>query len=174
MATWSGPRSSAASRTTPTTPSAPSCWPTTIATAGAVPRRTSNCRPAAGRRRAAGHWRPCIRSLAWARPFINDSHMGPAPKRVDQVLKRGDVVRVALDADGHWQLAQLPKAQAALVTLRPDDGAVEALVGGFSYTQSKFNRATQIARQPGSSFKPFLYSAAFQRGFTPASIINDA
>ena len=115
-----------------------------------------------------------LAAVAWARPYINDSRMGLAPKRVDQVLKRGDVVRVALDADGHWQLAQLPKAQAALVTLRPDDGAIEALVGGFSYTQSKFNRATQIARQPGSSFKPFLYSAAFQRGFTPASIINDA
>lgn len=115
-----------------------------------------------------------LKAVAWARRYINENRTGPAPKAVDQVLKPGDIVRVALDDKGHWQLAEIPKAQAAMVSLRPDDGAIVALVGGLSYTLSQFNRATQMARQPGSSFKPFLYSAALQRGFTPASVVNDA
>ena len=72
------------------------------------------------------------------------------------------------------QLAQLPEAQGALVALDPDDGAIVALVGGFDYFNNKFNRAIQARRQPGSGFKPFLYSAALEHGFTPASIIMDA
>jgi len=115
-----------------------------------------------------------LATLAWARPYVNDSRTGPAPTRVDAVLKRGDIVRVAQDAKGAWQLAQIPAVQGALASIRPEDGAVEALVGGFSFTRSKFNRAVMAARQPGSSFKPYLYSAAFDHGFTPASIINDA
>ena len=115
-----------------------------------------------------------LKSVAWARRYINENRTSPAPRTVDQVLKPGDIVRVSLDHSGHWQLAELPKTQAALVSLRPDDGAIVALVGGFSYTLSQFNRVTQMARQPGSSFKPFVYSAAFQRGFTPASVVNDA
>ncbi|WP_297927714.1 penicillin-binding protein 1A [Metallibacterium sp.] len=115
-----------------------------------------------------------LKAVAWARRYINENRTGPAPKAVDQVLRPGDIVRVAMDDQGHWQLAEIPKAQAALVSLRPDDGAIVALVGGLSYTLSQFNRVTQMARQPGSSFKPFLYSAAFQRGFTPASVVNDA
>ena len=115
-----------------------------------------------------------LKSVAWARRYINENRRGPAPKSVDQVLKPGDIVRVALDENGHWRLAELPRAQAALVSLRPDDGAIVAMVGGFSYTLSQFNRATQMARQPGSSFKPFVYSAAFARGFSPASVVNDA
>lgn len=90
------------------------------------------------------------------------------------MLARGDVVRLQRGEDGAWNLAQLPRAQAALVALSPEDGAVTALVGGFSFGASKFNRAIQGNRQPGSSFKPFVYSAAFERGFTPASIVNDA
>jgi penicillin-binding protein 1A len=74
----------------------------------------------------------------------------------------------------HWELEQIPAAQAAMVSLSPDDGAVKALVGGFNFRLSKFNRAVQTQRQPGSSFKPFIYSAAFSHGYTPASIINDA
>ena len=91
-----------------------------------------------------------------------------------QVLKPGDVVRFRLEAEGKPQLVQLPQAQAALVSLEAETGALRALVGGFSFSQNKFNRATQAQRQPGSSFKPFVYSAAFERGYTPATIVMDA
>ncbi|HEU0154257.1 MAG TPA: penicillin-binding protein 1A [Arenimonas sp.] len=111
-----------------------------------------------------------------------------AGKPPRQLLKRGDVVRfatlpaaapagAAADAPPpapEWVLAQIPVAQAALVSLQPEDGAVRALVGGFSFGLNKFNRATQAQRQPGSSFKPFVYAAAFERGFSPASIVLDA
>ena len=115
-----------------------------------------------------------LAAVSWARPHISDSHLGAAPSRVDAVLKRGDIIRLARDNKGNWQLAQIPAAQAGLVSLNPEDGAIEAMVGGFNFNRSKFNRAVMAARQPGSSFKPYLYSAAFERGFTPASIINDA
>ncbi len=115
-----------------------------------------------------------LQAVAWARAYIDENARGPIPRAVDQVLRRGDVVRLARDDEGNWQLAQLPKAQASLVALSPEDGAVKALVGGFSFALSKFNRAIQSSRQPGSSFKPFVYAAAFERGFTPASVVNDA
>ncbi len=115
-----------------------------------------------------------LEQVHWARPYISESRMGPAPTSVDAVLKRGDIVRLDQDDKGVWQLTQVPAAQAALVSLRPEDGAVQALLGGFNFTRSKFNRAVMAARQPGSSFKPYFYSAAFNRGFTPASIVNDA
>ncbi|MFK2930460.1 penicillin-binding protein 1A [Dyella agri] len=115
-----------------------------------------------------------LAAVDWARPYVNDSRTGPAPKQVDAVLKRGDIIRVSQDDKGGWQLAQIPAVQGALASIRPEDGAVESLVGGFNFTRSKFNRAVMAARQPGSSFKPYLYSAAFDHGFTPASIINDA
>ena len=113
-------------------------------------------------------------AMAWARPYIDEDRRGAAPKAVAEVLKRGDIVRVARDDKGEWKLSQLPRVEAALVALDPSNGAVRSLVGGFSFQRSKFNRATQSARQPGSGFKPFLYSAAFDRGFTPASVLNDA
>ena len=103
------------------------------------------------------------KQMAWARPKSGTS-----------LLKRGDIVRVARDEKGNWQLTQIPAAQAALVSVNPEDGSLQALVGGFNFLRSKFNRAVMAARQPGSSFKPFIYSAAFERGFTPASIVNDA
>jgi penicillin-binding protein 1A len=91
------------------------------------------------------------------------------------LLKRGDVVRVSAGAEpGQFELTQIPRAEAALVSLQPEDGALRALVGGLSFSRSKFNRAVQAQRQPGSSFKPFLYSAAFERGYTPATIVLDA
>ena len=91
------------------------------------------------------------------------------------LLKRGDVVRLlATKEAGKFKVAQLPNAEAALISLQPEDGAVRAVVGGLSFARSKFNRVTQARRQPGSSFKPFLYSAAFERGYTPASIVLDA
>ena len=112
--------------------------------------------------------------VKWAQRYKDESHRGGPPKRVDDVLKAGDIVRVARNADAKWKLSQLPAAQGALVSIDPENGAIKAEVGGFSYARSKFNRAVQSARQPGSSFKPFFYSAAFEHGFTPASIINDA
>ncbi|WP_123590989.1 penicillin-binding protein 1A [Salinisphaera orenii] len=94
------------------------------------------------------------------------------------LVERGDVVRLAHtgsdDEDQAWTLAAIPEVQGAMVALDPDTGAIEALSGGFDFDASKFNRAVQARRQPGSSFKPFLYSAALDNGFTPASIINDA
>lgn len=115
-------------------------------------------------------------AVAWARPYVNASRAGAKPRSVDAVLKRGDIVRMALDKEGKWQLTQIPAAQAALVSLDPEDGAVKALVGGFNFVRSKFNRALMSGsgRQPGSSFKPYLYAAALAHGFTPSSIINDA
>ncbi|RAN82661.1 penicillin-binding protein [Bacillus sp. SRB_336] len=115
-----------------------------------------------------------LSAMSWARPHINDDRVGAAPTKVDSVLKRGDIVRLARDDKGEWQLTQIPAAQAALTSINPEDGSIQALVGGFNFVRSKFNRAVMAARQPGSSFKPYLYSGAFDRGFTPSSIINDA
>ncbi len=115
-----------------------------------------------------------LAGMSWARPHINDDRVGAAPTHVDSVLKRGDIIRLARDDKGEWQLAQIPAAQAGLTSINPEDGSIQALVGGFNFARSKFNRAVMAARQPGSSFKPYLYSAAFERGFNPASIINDA
>jgi penicillin-binding protein 1A len=113
-------------------------------------------------------------AVRWAQRYKDESHRGAPPKRVDDVLKAGDVVRLARSAEGGWKLSQLPKVQGALIALDPNDGAIKSEVGGFSYARSKFNRAVQASRQPGSGFKPFFYAAAFEHGFTPASIINDA
>jgi penicillin-binding protein 1A len=115
-----------------------------------------------------------LAAMSWARPRIDDDRVGAAPTSVSSVLKRGDVIRLARDDKGEWQLAQIPAAQAALTSINPEDGSIQALVGGFNFVRSKFNRAVMAARQPGSSFKPYLYSGAFERGFTPSSIINDA
>jgi len=97
-----------------------------------------------------------------------------ANKNPAALLKRGDVVRVRQDGDKGLVLDQVPRGQAALVSLDADTGALRALVGGYSFAGNKFNRATQARRQPGSSFKPFVYAAAFEKGFNPASIVLDA
>ncbi|MBK6727392.1 MAG: penicillin-binding protein 1A [Xanthomonadales bacterium] len=115
-----------------------------------------------------------LAAVDWARKRNADGVLGPRPKSVTQALVPGDLVRIARDAEGNWRLSQLPRAQAALAAIDPEDGAIRAITGGFSFTLSKFNRATQSNRQPGSSFKPFVYAAAFERGFNPASIVNDA
>lgn len=112
--------------------------------------------------------------MLWARSYIDDNAMGPEPKTAAEILKVGDIVRLDKDAEGNWLLAQQPNVGGALISLNPQNGAVLALVGGFDYYQSKFNRVTQAARQPGSNFKPFIYSAALENGFTAASLINDA
>ena len=112
--------------------------------------------------------------LSWARPYKSANRMGKSPKQASDILNVGDIIRVQQQDDGAWNLTQVPYIEGALVSLQPDDGAIVALVGGFDFKKSKFNRATQARRQPGSSFKPVVYSAALEKGFTPASMINDA
>ena len=112
-------------------------------------------------------------TLEWARPYLDANRRGPAPGKPADVVQVGDVIRVALTEEG-WVMSQVPTVEGALVALAPEDGAIVALTGGFDFHRSKFNRAIQAMRQPGSSFKPFIYSAALQQGFTPASFINDA
>lgn len=89
-------------------------------------------------------------------------------------IRRGAVVRVVKGPKDQWTLTQLPEVEGALVSMDPQSGAIRAMVGGFDYSKSKFNHVTQAWRQPGSSFKPFIYSAALEKGFTPATVINDA
>lgn len=95
-------------------------------------------------------------------------------KPLNEMLTAGNLVRVAKTNDGSYQLSQIPKVQGALIALRPDDGRLLALEGGFDFDHNKFNRAMQANRQPGSSFKPFVYASSFERGYTPASIVLDA
>ncbi len=137
-----------------------------------------------------------LKDVQWARPFITADRRGATPKKVSDVLKRGDIIRVRqvtpadIKTDQHsnnksnepsdaapistWQLAQIPSVSAALVLMNPKDGAVRAILGGYDFYHSKFNRATQAMRQPGSSFKPIIYAAGLSRGFTPKSVVNDA
>nr|WP_242478443.1 penicillin-binding protein 1A [Rubrivivax gelatinosus] len=89
-------------------------------------------------------------------------------------IRRGAVVRAMQDAKGNWTLTQLPEVEGALVAIDPRNGALRAMVGGFDFGKNKFNHVTQAWRQPGSSFKPFIYSAALDKGFTPATVVNDA
>jgi penicillin-binding protein 1A len=112
--------------------------------------------------------------LSWARPARPDDTLGPAPRVAGEVLAPGQVIYLEPLAEGRHRLAQVTAVAGALVALEPRDGAIVALAGGFDFGASKYNRATQARRQPGSSFKPFVYSAALERGFTPASLINDA
>lgn len=112
--------------------------------------------------------------LSWARPYVNENRRGPAPKKAADILSVGDVIHVQLAEDGQWRLTQIPAIEGGLVAMKPDDGAILALVGGYDFQRSKFNRVTQARRQPGSSFKPFIYSAALESGYTAASLINDA
>ncbi len=113
-------------------------------------------------------------TMRWARPFINSRSMGPVPRRPADVVQVGDLIRVQRQTDNALSFAQIPKAQAALVSLDASNGAIRALVGGLSFEQSNYNRAIQAKRQPGSSFKPFVYSAALDAGYTAATIVNDA
>ncbi len=112
--------------------------------------------------------------LAWARAYRAAVQPVAANSGNKAFLRVGDVVRVQPVEGGQWRLAQVPKVEGSLVAIRPDDGAIVSLVGGFDFNRSKFNRVIQGERQPGSSFKPFLYSAALEHGYTPASLINDA
>jgi len=105
--------------------------------------------------------------LKFAARMMDDK--APPNKR----LRRGAVIRVQTDDKNNWRVTQMPEVEAAFLSADPENGAIRSLVGGFDFSRSKFNHTTQAWRQPGSSFKPFIYSGALEKGFTPASIIND-
>ena len=113
-----------------------------------------------------------MEGIRWARPYRSDTLQGPTPRKVTDVVQTGQQIWVRQVGDAWW-LAQVPDVNSALVSINPQNGAVMALVGGFDFNQSKFNRATQALRQVGSNIKPFLYTAAMDKGLTLASILND-
>ncbi|HPI96222.1 MAG TPA: penicillin-binding protein 1A [Gammaproteobacteria bacterium] len=110
----------------------------------------------------------------WAAPYIDNERVGNRPKTMHDIVKIGDVIMVKRDNLGQFVLTQIPRVQGALISLNPDNGAVNSLIGGFAYNLSKFNRVTQAKRQPGSGFKPILYSGAIEAGLTASTLINDA
>jgi penicillin-binding protein 1A len=110
--------------------------------------------------------------LAWARAYHSAASLGPKPESASDVLKAGDIVYVAPEEESGWRLTQLPEVEGGLVTLDPNDGAIMALTGGFDFYINKYNRITQAERQPGSNIKPFIFSAALEHGFTPATRVS--
>ena len=112
--------------------------------------------------------------IVWARRELPDEKVDRSPTAATEVLNRGDVIYTVGRTAESLLFVQVPEAQSALVSLDPRDGAVVTLVGGFDFFQSKFNRVTQARRQPGSGFKPFVYAAAFDKGYTPATVVLDA
>jgi penicillin-binding protein 1A len=112
--------------------------------------------------------------LVWARRELPDEKVDRYPTQASEILSRGDVIYTVGRTPDSLLFVQVPEAQSALVSVDPKDGAIVALVGGFDFFQSKFNRVVQARRQPGSGFKPFIYAAAFDKGFTPASVVIDA
>ncbi len=115
-----------------------------------------------------------LNAVKWAQKKLSTNSRGPVPKKITDAIKVGDIIRVEQLTSPNWELAELPEAQGALIAVAPYDGAVTALNGGFDFFNNKFNRVTQSRRQPGSGFKPFIYSAALEKGYTAATIINDA
>ena len=112
--------------------------------------------------------------MSWARPYRNANSVGGAPSRASQIVKVKDIVRLRPnEAKTSWALVQLPKVQGQLIAMNPNDGAIIAIVGGYNFYQSKFNRALQGWRQPGSIIKPFVYALALERGMTPHSMVSD-
>ncbi|HEU4603896.1 MAG TPA: penicillin-binding transpeptidase domain-containing protein, partial [Steroidobacteraceae bacterium] len=125
---------------------------------------------ARGRGRISLNWN----AVSWARTPLADGTVGPPLQQASDAVAPGDIIYIAQERSGEWRMVQVPQAQGAFVAMDPQDGAIAALTGGFDYFASNYNRAVQAKRQPGSSFKPFLYSAALENGFTPASVVNDA
>ncbi len=126
-----------------------------------------------GNRRVRVAWE----DMRWAQRYIDEDRRGVVPKKPSDVLRVGDLIRLRQEGEGEkarWRLAQVPDVEGALVALDPSDGAIRALVGGYDFARNKFNRAVQAQRQPGSGFKPFVYSAALDHGFTTASVIEDS
>ena len=112
-------------------------------------------------------------ALSWARTQRNLARWQGAKRRGPNAVAVGDLVRLTRSPKGDWTLSPIPAVSGALVALDPHDGAVRALVGGYAFSDSKFNRAVDMRRQPGSSFKPFVYAAALDKGWTPASLLRD-
>ncbi|HEA19228.1 MAG TPA: penicillin-sensitive transpeptidase, partial [Pseudoalteromonas prydzensis] len=113
-------------------------------------------------------------NLKWARKYITRYRQGFPPKTAGDILNPGEQILLRKNDDGSYLLSQLPEASSALVSLDPNDGRIKAIVGGYSFEQSQYNRAVQAKRQVGSNIKPFIYSAALNNGYTLASILNDA
>ncbi|MEE8365231.1 MAG: penicillin-binding protein 1A [Gammaproteobacteria bacterium] len=114
-----------------------------------------------------------VGGVDWAAEYVDPDRIGNPPASMADVLSVGDVIWLE-QRDDQWLLADVPKVEGAIVSMDSSDGAIQVMVGGFDYFKNKFNRATQAKRQPGSNFKPFIYSAALEKGFTAATIINDA
>lgn len=113
--------------------------------------------------------------MSWVRPYRNANSVGGAPSNASQIVKVKDIVRLRPnEGKTAWSLVQVPKVQGQLIAINPNDGAIEAVVGGYNFYQSKFNRALQGWRQPGSTIKPFVYALALERGMTPYSMVNDS
>jgi len=112
--------------------------------------------------------------IQWAREYVSVNRVGDELQKVSEVIVPGDVVWLAHDPVTGWSLAQIPEVQGALVSVKPNTGAIQALNGGFDFEHSKFNRVVQAKRQAGSGFKPIVYAAALDKKYTPASLINDA
>ncbi len=115
-----------------------------------------------------------LKSLAWARRTLKDQRVSEAPKKVTDVLNKGDVIYAEEIKDGEFQLRQVPDVEGAMVVMSPHNGKILAMVGGFSFDKSQFNRATQAYRQTGSTFKPFVYVTALEMGYSPTDLILDA
>ncbi|ENW28109.1 hypothetical protein F923_02886 [Acinetobacter lwoffii NIPH 478] len=113
--------------------------------------------------------------MSWARRFRNVNSVGGAPSKASEIVKVKDIVRLRPNENKtSWSLVQIPNVQGQLIAINPNNGAIEAIVGGYNFYQSKFNRATQGWRQPGSTIKPFVYALALERGMTPHTMVNDA
>ncbi len=112
--------------------------------------------------------------LKWAAQYLSHGKIGKKPTQANQIIDLGNIVRIRKNGKDIWKLAQVPKVEGALVALNPVNGAITTLQGGFDFYKSKYNRVTQTQRQPGSGFKPIVYTTALEKGFTAASIINDA
>jgi len=115
----------------------------------------------------------CWDGIKWAAPYQDGNWTGPEPTKASDVVRVGHVVYLR-PIGNQWEVGQVPKVQGAIVSLRSRDGAIQAVMGGYDFNASKFNRVIQAKRQPGSNFKPFVYSAALEKGYTAATLINDA
>jgi len=113
-------------------------------------------------------------NISWAKEFVSRDSLGSSIKSVSDILKPNDLIKVRQTKSQSWELAQIPEVEGAFVALNSNNGAILALSGGFDFFNNKYNRVTQSKRQPGSGFKPIVYTTALENGFTPASLINDA